>query len=260
MGKFFNMLIYKYKKKFLLFGFFLFFFGVFLFAENQTLLIKSFDDYEIKADFDFRNNSEDQKSFCYVFVNDLKQDKESWNIILAKMKKENYTTLVYNLREESYEEQRENRKLVNKKLGGFYDINKHIKDLDSIISYLKLNYNIQKNQIVLIGSRFGATIVLNLASGSRDINSMILISPRKDIKNNSLKSSIRVYGGRPIMMITSFLDKESNDTCLDYMANLSRNVNLNVKFYREKFSGLDFFKFDYILQDIMDWINYTSLK
>ena len=60
------------------------------------------------------------------------------------------------------------------------------------------------------------------------------------------------------MMVTSIMDIDSNDVCMDYMATLSRNVNLNIKFYKENFTGLEFLQYEEIIKDIINWLEFTS--
>ncbi len=242
------------------FLFLLFFcFKIFVYSEVESLFVRSFDGYYIKIDLDLKFIDKNEKNYCCIFVNDLDQDKDKW-IPFIKELDDRFSICTYNLRGDMDEtHKRYNRKLYNsKKKKGYYALNEHIRDLRAIVDFLDFNYNIKKENIILFGSRFGSSIVLNYASGVYDINQMLLISPRKDIKGNSIKSSIKVYGKRPLMMVTSIMDIDSNDVCMDYMATLSRNVNLNIKFYKENFTGLEFLQYEEIIKDIINWLEFTS--
>lgn len=248
-----------YLKKVLVLFLLVFCFKFFLYSDVESLFVKSFDGYYIKIDLNLKFVDEDKKQYCCIFINDLEQDKSNWTPFIDKLN-DNFSTCVYNIRSDiNYTHKRINRKLYNsKKKKGYLLFNEHIRDLTFIIDFLNFNYNIKKENIILFGSRFGASIAINYASGVYDINQMILISPRKDIKGSSVKSSLRFYGKRPLMMITSIMDVDSNDVCMDYMATFSRNINLNIKFYEENFTGLEFLKYENIVNDVIDWLEFTT--
>ena len=222
-------------------------------AENlnsEEISIRSFDETTIDV---VLKKSKIKQEPVFIFVNDYQEKKEKWEPLVQQIANRNFSVIQYDLREFSAFA-RGSRKLENNDYE--YRPAYFLQDLDKIVLFLDINHGIKNNQIVLIGAGLGANIVLKFAAGNKDIKSVILIAPKKEEKQVSTKAAIRSYGDRPIMFLSSMNDKESYDTCLDYMSYLSRNKNVRLKFYyfdKDK-KPMDFLQEKMVLDDIMDWI------
>lgn len=221
----------------------------FAFAIDDEITVKTFDDTEINVIF---KNSNLKESPLVIFVNDYNEKKEKWSPLADKLLDENFSVVEYNLRQ-LYPFERQDRKLQNNDYE--YRPAYFLKDLDAIFVSLDIKYGIKKRNIILIGSGLGANIALKYATANQYIKFIILIAPRKEEIRVMTKESIRSYGDRPIMFLTSMNDKESYNACIDYMAYLSRNKSLEIKFYYIDRKPMDFFKEKIVIKDIMEWIN-----
>jgi dienelactone hydrolase len=218
-------------------------------VEFQELVIKSFDDLNIKVNF---KQAENKERPLFIFINDNLEKKEKWNKLADLLINKNFSVLEYDLRE-FVNFERKNRRLDNNDYE--YRPSYFLRDLDRILLFLDINYEIKNTQIVLIGAGLGANIALKYSTGNKAIKSVILIAPKKDENRVATKASIRNYGERPIMFLTSLNDKESYDTCLDYMASLSKNKNVRLKLYYIDQKPMDFIQEKIVIDDLMDWIH-----
>lgn len=242
---------YKYLKCGLFLIFIMGVFNICCFAidlDTQEINIKSFDGSDINL---ILRQSTAKQEPVFVFINDYSEKKEKWNPLLQIVMSRNFSVVTYNLRE-FLDFSRGDRRLDNND----YDYRPayFLRDLDKMLVFLDINYNIKANQLVLIGAGLGANIALKYATGDKNIKSVILISPKKEYKRISTQASIRNYGNRPIMLVTSMNDKESYDTCLDYMSYLSRNKDVRLKLYYIDRKPMDFLQEKIVVEDINDWI------
>ncbi len=216
-------------------------------ALADKIKIKTFDETEI--DCVLRLPSSDT-NFLVIFVNDYLQPKDEW-FKLVDLMPGKYGFLLYNLR--NFEDvKRENRKLVNSSEN--YNPNYFLQDLDRIIAFLDINYKIKDSNIILVGAKLGANVAINCAASKKKLKSVVLISPREEYKNISTNYSLKSYGDRPILLLTSAKDQESYDTCLNFVTFLSRNKNISLKFYSDKLEGTQFFSSKAATSDILQFL------
>jgi alpha-beta hydrolase superfamily lysophospholipase len=246
MEKFFKVLIFSV------------FFTINIFAKNidydfysfEKIDIETFDNSSINCLFRLSQAKNDP---VFILIPDYKQKKETWNPLLKPLLQKDYSIATYDLRVFP-EFERKNRKLQNNDYE--YRRNYFQLDLNKLLVFLDLNYDIKDNQIVLIGLGLGANIALKYAVSNSNIKSVILLSPQKEYKRFPAKYHMRSYGNtRPIMILSSSKFNESYNTCLAYMAHLSRNQDVRFKFYDSDKQGMNFLKEPNVVKDIVEWIN-----
>jgi acetyl esterase/lipase len=111
-----------------------------------------------------------------------------------------------------------------------------ITDLKIAIDFIKESnnkdkLNIDTSNIAIIGSSIGANTALNYAAADASVKALVLISPGANYHDITVEDSMKKYGNRPVLLISSKEDKDSYETCekLEKLSKSEKKENMSIE-------------------------------
>lgn len=173
-------------------------------VEPIELEVETADQFYISADLYIPPKmTYEKRAPLIILLHSLGKSKLYWENLHEHFLEMGIAVLVMDLRGHG-------RSVINKKRKRYWqnfedsEFLKYPEDLDSVIKHIQQEYlEVNTNKIAIIGSNIGAsTAILYAEKHSKEVKTLILLSPIVGYKSVEIRIPIVEYGEHPVMLIT----------------------------------------------------------
>jgi len=169
---------------------------------GEIITIVSSDNWQIGANY--LKASPGQP--VLVMLHSLRRDRKEWLSLALAAQREGLGVLAIDLRGHGESVNAPGGQQISfqsfKPQGTDNEFNQMLKDADSAIGYL-VQQGVPEGDIILFGAGIGANIAVRAAAVHPQLRMMALLSPSLTAKDILTVNPIRVYGDRPMLLLTS---------------------------------------------------------